>query len=524
MATGEAPDYQSSDLESAKEGATVADVPVMTSSVETGNSEEHPTNFFTRFLLRSRQIEDWMDKKLGVEQDAIQRVPTEDRKPPSKFNMVFLWFSMLLSPTLISIGLLGPLFGLSVTDSAILTVFASMLGAVIPSFTATLCPPSGLRQIAFSRFAFGIWGARVCGLLNIVVNIGFGIVNCILAGQLISAVSGYSVPLATGIVIIPVLGFIISLFGFTVIHRWESVAWIIVLILLCVEWGQSAKYYSPTPGLSQLHGIDKSGAALSFFASVFGTCAAWCSMSGDYYVHYPANIDKRLVFGLTWIGLTVPSVFVGLLGVFYGGIIVSDEAMANIYYEGGIGALILATMRPSGWAKFVSVIYALSFLSNLVGILYSSSLSIQIWGKYWMAVPRYFWNFLLAAITLAAAWGGRNVLEDILNNFLVLLGYWTIAFGEILAIEHYYFRPRIGGYDYDTWNDPKKIPLGIGGLGTLLISFGCSFIGMNQVWYAGPVAKLIGVAGGDVGDEFVVVTTAIFYPILRSLELKFIGR
>jgi len=99
-----------------------------------------------------------------------------------------------------------------------------------------------------------------------------------------------------------------------------------------------------------------------------------------------------------------------------------------------------------------------------------------------MAVPRFFWNFVLAAITLGAAWGGRNVLEDILNNFLALLGYWTIAFGFILAIEHFYFRPKFGGYDLDGWQDAKKVPLGIAGLGTLIISFACSFIGMNQTW------------------------------------------
>jgi purine-cytosine permease-like protein len=275
--------------------------------------------------------------------------------------MMLMWFSMLMSPGLITMGILGPIFGLSVNTSAILTVFASCIGSVIPAFTATLSAPTGLRQIAVSRYAFGIWGSKFCGLLNIIVNIGFGTVNCIVAGQLISAVSDGSVSVVLGIIIVVVISFIISFFGYHAIHRYDQVAWILIFVFLCVEFGQSAKYFSPTPGLSSVSGLDYTGSCLTYFAIIFGESAAWCSLTGDYYVHYPPNTSKWLVFGMTWTGLTLPTIFVLLLGNYYGGIINTDEIMSNIYNEGGIGALIVATMRPSGWAKFVSVLYALSF-------------------------------------------------------------------------------------------------------------------------------------------------------------------
>lgn len=107
--------------------------------------------------------------------------------------------------------------------------------------------------------------------------------------------------------------------------------------------------------------MTKAGAGLSYFALIFGEAAAWCSMSGDYYVHYPANINKLLVFWMTWIGLVVPTFFVLVLGNLFGGIVLTNQAMSDIYDDGGIGALILATMSPSGWSKFVCVMYALSF-------------------------------------------------------------------------------------------------------------------------------------------------------------------
>ena len=54
-------------------------------------------------------------------------------------------------------------------------------------------------------------------------------------------------------------------------------------MFMCVQYGQATKYCSPTPNLSSVSGIARTGAALSHFAIVFGESAAWCPMSGDYY-------------------------------------------------------------------------------------------------------------------------------------------------------------------------------------------------------------------------------------------------
>ena len=274
---------------------------------------------------------------------------------------MFLWFSLLFSPTLIPIGALGPIFGLSVHTSIILTIFATLTGTLVPAFTATLCPPTGLRQIAVARYSFGVWGAKLCSLLNIIVNIGFAVIGSVVGGQLLTAVSGGNLPLVVGIIILVALAFIISFFGFAIIHHYERYAWVFAFVLLCVLWDQSSKYFSPTPGLNSLHGLDYTGACLSYFAVVFGVCCSWCAIAGDYYVHYPANTNKWLVFGLTYAGQSIPTIFVGLLGNYFGGIVESNTDLSGIYDDGGIGALILATLHPAGWAKFACVFFFLSF-------------------------------------------------------------------------------------------------------------------------------------------------------------------
>lgn len=111
---------------------------------------------------------------------------------------MLFWFSLLCSPTLIQIGMLGPIFGLSVNTSIILTVFATLLGSTVPAFTATLCPPTGLRQIAVARYSLGIWGAKFCGVLNIIVNIGYATISSIVGGELLRAYLVVAFPSLSG--------------------------------------------------------------------------------------------------------------------------------------------------------------------------------------------------------------------------------------------------------------------------------------------------------------------------------------
>ncbi len=107
---------------------------------------------------------------------------------------------------------------------------------------------------------------------------------------------------------------------------------------------------------------------------------------------------------------------------------------------------------------------------------------MQLFGKHFIAVPRFFWCLLLSLVTFALAYGGRNVLEEILTNLLSILGYWTLAFAEILFLEHFLFRPRLGGYDLISWQDSKLLPIGLAGTASLLVGIGFSFLGMAQTW------------------------------------------
>jgi purine-cytosine permease-like protein len=121
--------------------------------------------------------------------------------------------------------------------------------------------------------------------------------------------------------------------------------------------------------------------------------------------------------------------------------------------------------------------------------------------------------------------GGRQKLNTYLQDFLSLLGYWCTSYAVILFEEHYVFRKgNFDNYDLEGWNDPARLPVGLGASVAFALGVVAWCVGMDETWFIGPLAKLIGDYGGDVANEFTFVVTALTYMPARYLELKYIGR
>ena len=73
------------------------------------------------------------------------------------------------------------------------------------------------------------------------------------------------------------------------------------------------------------------------------------------------------------------------------------------------------------------------------------------------------------------------------------------------------FRGRkglLGGYDFEVYDSPSRLPLGIAGILAGCCGAAGAVVGMAQVYYTGPIAKTIGEFGADLGFE---VCTPIAY-------------
>lgn len=87
-----------------------------------------------------REGEEWLDAKMGIETQGIDRIPEEMKQPPSILNSFFMWFSMTGHVGTLPLGVLGPEFGLSLNQSVAAIVVGTFLGALCTAYTGTLGP------------------------------------------------------------------------------------------------------------------------------------------------------------------------------------------------------------------------------------------------------------------------------------------------------------------------------------------------------------------------------------------------
>ncbi|KAG0649894.1 Purine-cytosine permease fcyB [Hyphodiscus hymeniophilus] len=478
------------------------------------------------FLRSLRAGEEWLDRKMGIETQGIDRIHEEDKQPPSILNVFFLWWSLTCHVGTLPIGVLGPEFGLTLNQSIAMIVVGTMMGALCTSYCGTLGPKLGLRAIATSRYSFGFYGAKLASVLNVVIGGGFAVVNVVVVGQILAAVSDYTMSIAVGCVIIAIIGYVISIFGFAIIHTYEKYSWIVTFIILCILIGQVAPHVDPSvPGFDT--GLGLTGSMLSFLSINFSSSSGWCSIASDYYCNYPANTKSWKIFFLTFFGISIPTIFVTVIGACLGNAAVLSEVnpiLTNAYDDHGLGGLLRESFHPLHFSKFCLVLLVFSVIGNNVAVNYSSGLSLQLLGHYFHAIPRFIWSLANAVVIAVLAIAGRQHLSTIVSNFVSLLGYWTISFTVILLIEDQVFRRR-EGYNLNVWDVPAKLPWGLAAVVSLLCGYLAGGVtGMSQTWYIGPIAAKFGGFGGDVGIYLSFAFTLFTYPPLRWYERKRTGR
>jgi purine-cytosine permease-like protein len=350
----------------------------------------------------------------------------------------------------------------------------------------------------------------------------------VVVGQILSAVSDYKMTLAVGCVIIAVLSYIISIFGFKVIHTVEKYSWILSAVLLVVLLAQIGGKVDPSIP-APTTGLAFSGAMLSYIALCFSSSSGWCSIASDYYCNYPAKTPSWKIFSLTLVGVTIPTVFTTLVGVCLGSIVTlqtdaSTAYLTEAYDDHGLGGLLREAYHPLAFSKFCLIFLVFTVLGNNVAINYSSGLSLQLLGHYFHAIPRFIWSFANALVIAVLAIAGREHLSTIVSNFVSLLGYWTVSFTFILLIEDQFYRRKVG-YNLSVWNTPSKLPMGLAAVLALIVGYCAGGVtGMSQTWYVGPIARMFSSYGGDVGVYLSgAFTIAVYFPA-RYLERKMTSR
>lgn len=163
--------------------------------------------------------------------------------------------------------------------------------------------------------------------------------------------------LSVGIVICLVIGFVTSFGGYKAVIIFETYTWIPFFILTLVVYGQTGKLadINLPPAVT---GMSYTGAVLTYFAASYGCTSVYVSWVADYCVHYPADISRSKLFASAVAGMWSVT-FLGMFtGAPTGSALFTNQDLVTVYTEKGVGALLLAVTYPTGFSKFILVIFS----------------------------------------------------------------------------------------------------------------------------------------------------------------------
>ncbi|KAG4028697.1 hypothetical protein MFRU_020g01360 [Monilinia fructicola] len=463
--------------------------------------------------------------RFGVESRGIERVPSDERSIAGMSQIGTLWLSANMVVSSFALGALSyPVFYLGFVDTILIILFVNLLGVMPVCFFSTFGPRFGLRQMVLSRFYFGWYGVKIIAILNILACIGWSAVNVIVGAQLFNAVNP-SMPGWAGIMVIAVATFIVTLFGYRVVHAYERYSWIpcfIIFLVVLGEFAHSGEFLNVPMGF----GKSEAGACLSFAASIFGFATGWTSYAADYTVYQPVNRSRSSIFSWTFAGLIFPLLFTEMLGAAVATAMAAnggENVFKTNYTSSGIGGLLSSVLVPplGRFGQFCIVILALSIIANNCPNIYSVSLSLQVLSSATARVPRFVWTFVGTLVYCGIAIPGYERFESVLENFMLLIAYWLAIYEGIALSEHVFFKKGFEGYRPENYMDASRLPPGIAATVALLFGAMGAVLGMAQVWFTGPIGKLCGLEyGGDLGFELAFAFSAVSYCGLRWVEVK----
>lgn len=250
----------------------------------------------------------------------------------------------------------------------------------------------------------------------------------IVGAQLLHAVN-HNVPGYAGIIIIAAATFLVTLFGYKVVHYYEFYSWIPSFIIFLIVLGEFA-HSGAFENLPMKVGSSEAGGVLSFASSVFGFATGWTSYAADYTVYQPHTVSRVKTFAWTWAGLIFPLLFTETLGLAVATAMTFDpvtfepiNSYAKGYKGSGIGGLLAAVLFPplGRFGQFCLVVLALSIIANNCPNIYSVGLSLQVLGRWTQAVPRFIWTFVGTLVYCAIAIPGYSHFESVLENFMLVI-------------------------------------------------------------------------------------------------------
>ncbi|XP_006463685.1 hypothetical protein AGABI2DRAFT_75119, partial [Agaricus bisporus var. bisporus H97] len=457
--------------------------------------------------------------KWGVEIHGISPTDPSERTDLRLYQMFFVWFTSNFNILAFSTGSAAPaFFGMDIKHCVAIFIVVDTICCAIPAYFAVFGPKLGTRGMVQCRYSWGYPAAVIPSLLNVFSMQGFLILNCIVGGQTLAAVSPDKLNATLGIVIIGVISMLVSDFSPLDKTRYEMVTWVPNCIIFFVMLGVGGKHLNPST-FSKIPTPSPSS-VISCATFIASSVISWCTMTPDYGVYHNRKASTFRIFIYTYLGFFCASISMHMLGAAFGIAAIGVPSYTQGFDNGNdIGGLVAAILEPTGgFGKLCLVLMALSVPAACAPTMYTFGMSFMAVAPFFAKIPRYVYVIISEAILIPIAIIGQTRFYTTLVNILSVIGYWSSAFAAIILTEHFIFRQtKFSNYLTEFWDIPSRLPLGLAALFAFLGAFGIIVPSMSQAFYEGPIAKA---GSGDIGVIVGFLTAGLVFLGFRFVERK----
>jgi NCS1 family nucleobase:cation symporter-1 len=368
---------------------------------------------------------------LSIEWRGIQPVPLNDRYG-GLARLGAIWFSSNMTPVSILVGVVGTTLGLSLTQTICAIVIGNVLGAIPVGLMSAMGTRTGAPQIALARLPFGK-SVSLVSLLAYTEGILFLALAAIFGVQALQEVT--HMPFLPALVITFAVEATVSLVGYELIHIFESIAAVLVIIGFIILTIATISKASSIHIHQTIHGSDAVGAFILMAAITFGYTVGWSPYASDYCRYLPPTTSRIKLFAWAAGALVVATVWLDILGVAAGAVLGNGSPTEAMYRLVGGGPLGIFLM----FAIFVGVI------AYIAPTDYSAGLQALAAGLR-MRRP-YITGITAVLCGLLTWWLNEGDLATKAENYILLTTYWITPFLAIITID-WWLRSRD--------NDPRR--------------------------------------------------------------------
>lgn len=450
----------------------------------------------------------------GLEIRSIDYVPLNERHG-KLWHLGPLWFMSNAQIATLAVGLISITEGGNLIWSLIAIVAGTLLGTFFMAFHSAQGPQLGLPQMIQSRPQFGYVGALLVWLFAYVQYAGFNVFNTILAGEALhTTVHGGT---KMWVAVVTVIGFVIALVGYDVIHKAEQFLTYTFLVVFGIfTVGVLATLHYPAGS------FDLGGFSWTPFLAQFGVVAgyqiSWAIYVSDYSRYLPPDVTVRKTFYWTYFGSALGGVWLMTLGALLAAWAGKDFDTIRSINAAGDKVF-------SGFGAIVLLFATLGLISVTALNMYGGSLTlisaIDSFRKVQPTVSvRALTIGLTAALSLVGAFAATSDFLTNFNNFLLLVLYLFIPWTAVNLMDYYVVRR--GHYAIAEIFNPHGIygRWGWHGIISYLVGFGVMvpFFSVGTL-YVGPIAHAMD--GADLSLFVGLPVAALLYWWLsRSIDVE----